>query len=116
MTRTQTAPFYGIAGAVRLDKRLFIACGLNGLKVFELKGNSAELVASLTNFPAFDLALRDGFIAIAAGNKGVVLLDAQNLRPIQTLTTNFPVHSITWNKGKLVAHSASIGNNQSLAF
>lgn len=116
MTRTETVPFNGIAGAVRWGKRLFLACGLNGLKVFELKGDKAELIANLTDFPAFDIALRDGFIAVAAGNRGVVLLEAESLRPVQTLNTDFPVHSITWNRGKLIAHAASVGNNQSLSF
>ncbi|MCS7187109.1 MAG: hypothetical protein N3B10_01070 [Armatimonadetes bacterium] len=114
MTRTETAPFNGIAGAVRWGKRLFLACGLDGLKVFELHGDEVKLIAHLTDFPAFDLALRDGFIAVAAGKKGIVLLDTDSLRPMRILLSNFPVHSVSWSRNRLVAHSVSIGNNQSL--
>lgn len=116
MTRTETAPFNGISGAVRWGKRLFLACGLDGLKVFELNGDRAELIAHLTDFPAFDLVFRDGFIAVAAGKKGIVLLDVESLRPMRVLATNFPVHSISWSKDKLVAHAVSIGSNHSHTF
>lgn len=116
MTITKTSPFSGIAGAVRLGKRIFLACGLDGLKVFELNGDKAELITHLTDFPAFDLALRDGFIVVAAGERGVMFLDAENLRPVRILTTDFPVHGVAWNKGKLVAHSVFVGKNHSLAF
>lgn len=109
---TGTAPFNGISGAVRWGNRLFLACGLDGLKVFELKGNEAELFAHLTEFPAFDLVLRDGFIAVAAGKKGVVILDAVSLHPVKILTTDFPVHSIVWNKENIVAHAVSLRSNQ----
>lgn len=110
MMRPETAPFNGIAGAVRWGKRVFLACGSDGLKVFELNGDKAELVAHLTDFPAFDIALRDGVIAVAAGKKGVVLLDAESLHPLQVLSTDFPVHSITWNRGEVVAHAVSLGS------
>ncbi len=113
--KTETAQFNGISGAMRWGKRLFLACGLDGLKVFELNGDRVELVAHLTDFPAFDLAVRDGLVAVAAGRKGVVLLDAQKLSPIQILTTGFPVHSVTWNEDNLTAHTVMVGNNQSLA-
>lgn len=114
MTRTETAPFNGISGAVRWGNRLFLACGMDGLKVFELNGDKAELIAHLTDFPAFDLVFRDGLIAVAAGKKGVVLLDVKSLRPTRVLTTEFPVHSISWSRNKLVAHAVSVGNNHSL--
>ncbi|MFN3422924.1 MAG: hypothetical protein ACK40X_14520 [Armatimonadota bacterium] len=109
---TGTASFNGISGAVRWGNRLFLACGSDGLKVFELKGDEAKLFAHLTEFPAFDLVLRDGFIAVAAGRKGVVILDAVSLHPTKILITDFPVYSVVWNKDNLVAHSALFGKNQ----
>ncbi len=110
------APFSGISGAIRWGNRLFLACGSDGLRVFELRGDETKLFAHLTEFPAFDLVLRNGFIAVAAGKMGVVILDAASLRPMKTLITDFPVHSIVWNKGNLVAHSASFGKNQRRKF
>jgi len=108
--------FNGIAGAVRWGKRVFLACGHEGIKVFELNGDKAELVAHVTDFPAFDLVLRDGCLAVAAGKHGVVLLDAQTLKPLRVLATTFPVHSIVWDSDHLTAHATSVGNNQSHKF
>ncbi|MCS3919244.1 hypothetical protein Q2T83_11635 [Fervidibacter sacchari] len=116
MKNLMPTPFSGIAGAVRWGKRIFIACGQDGLKVFELNGDKAELVAHVTDFPAFDLVLRDGHLAVAAGKHGVVLLDAQSLKPIRVLATTFPVHSIVWDSEHLTAHATSVGNNQSHKF
>lgn len=116
MMNIKAAPFSGISGAVRWGNRLFLACGSDGLRVFELKGDEAKFFAHLTEFPAFDLVLRDGFIAVAAGNKGVVILDAVSLRPTKILPTDFPVYSVVWNKDNLVAHSASFGRNQRRKF
>jgi hypothetical protein len=108
--------FNGIAGAVRWGKRVFLACGQEGIKVFELNGDKVELVAHVTDFPAFDIVLRNGYLAVAAGKHGVVLLDARSLMPIRVLATNFPVHSIVWGSNHLVAHAISVGNNQSHKF
>jgi len=108
--------FNGIAGAVRWGKRVFLACGHEGIKVFELNGDKAELVAHVTDFPAFDLVLRNGHLAVAAGKHGVVLLDAQTLKPVRVLATTFPVHSIGWDSKHLIAHATSVGDNQSHKF
>ncbi|MER3500098.1 MAG: hypothetical protein C4295_01225 [Candidatus Fervidibacterota bacterium] len=110
------SPFNGVAGAVRWGTRLFLACGQDGLKVFELRDGVAELVAHLTDFPAFDLALRDNRLAVAAGERGVVLLDVQTLRPYRIIATNFPVHSVRWNNGSLTAHAATVSPQPSATF
>lgn len=111
MARTETVPFNGIAGAVRWGRRVFIACGSSGLKVFELKEDKAELVAYLTDFPAFDIALRNGFLAVAAGKEGIVILDTESLRPMRVLLANFPVYSVSWSRERLVARTVSIKGN-----
>lgn len=113
MHRNLTPQFNGIAGALRWGKRLFIACGSDGLKVFELNGDKVELVAHLTEFPAFDLTLRDGFIAVAAGKEGIVILDTDSLRPMRVLLANFPVHGVLWNRERLIARTVSTNNSNS---
>ncbi len=113
MMHTETAPFNGIAGAVRWGKRIFIACGSGGLKVFELNGDKAELIAHITEFPAFDIALRDGFIAIAAGKEGIVILDTDSLRPMRVFIAHFPVHSVLWSRERLIARTISTNSSNS---
>lgn len=116
MSRDLTLHFNGIAGAVRWGKRIFIACGSGGLKVFEINGDKAELIAHLTEFPAFDIALRNGFIAVAAGKEGIVILDTESLRPMRVLLFNFPVYSVSWSRERLIAcaNSANIKHSRVL--
>jgi hypothetical protein len=102
-----TSPFHGVVSAVRWNDRLFVACGLNGLKVFAMGDGEPNLMACLDAFPAFDLALRGDLLAIAAGERGIVLLDAATLQPIKLLTTPFPVHALRWRDGLLTGLSAT---------
>jgi len=102
-----TSPFHGVVSAVRWNDRLFVACGLNGLKVFAMGDGEPKLMACLDAFPAFDLALKGDLLAIAAGERGIVLLDAATLQPIKLLTTPFPVHALRWRDGLLTGLSAT---------
>ena len=91
----QVSPFRGIAGGVRIGTRLFLAHGQEGLMVFDLRNGVPELVAHLREWPAFDLAVRkDGFLAVAAGQKGIVVLHPTTLRPVRVIATKAPAHSV----------------------
>ncbi|GBC97595.1 hypothetical protein HRbin17_00083 [bacterium HR17] len=105
MTTMRMSPFHGIAGAVRWGSRLFVACGLHGIKVFEIGGEHVRLIACLDDFPAFDIALRGNILAIAAGERGVVLVDARSLQPLKVWKTPFPVHALQWKENDLTGLS-----------
>ncbi len=109
MDKLKVSPFRGIASAVRVGMRLFLARGQEGLMVFDLRNDTAELVAHLKEFPAFDLVLlKDGPLAVAAGQNGVVVLDTHTLRPVRTFATDFPVHSVTQENGHVIAKATTV--------
>ncbi|MGQ9462744.1 MAG: hypothetical protein ACUVTP_04200 [Candidatus Fervidibacter sp.] len=116
MDKLAPISFSGIAGAVRWGKRLFLACGQDGMKVFELDGDRVELVAHLTDFPAFDLVAKKDCIVVAAGEQGIKVIDLKKLKLVRTLKVDFPVYSVSWNDSQLVAHSVIINTNQTYAF
>lgn len=116
MNKLTPIPFSGIAGAVRWGKRLFLACGQDGVKVFELDGDREEFIAHLTDFPAFDLVAKKDCIFVAAGEQGVKVIDPRKLELVRTLKVDFPVHSVAWNDGQLVARSVVIDNDRTHAF
>lgn len=103
----KTAPFHGVVSAARWNDRLFVACGLNGLKVFAMDDDEPKLVAALDTFPAFDLVLKGHLLALAAGERGILLLDAMTLQPIKVWATPFPVHALRWRDGTLTGLSAT---------
>lgn len=103
----KTAPFHGVVSAARWNGRLFVACGLNGLKVFAVDDDEPKLVACLDTFPAFDLVLKGHLLALAAGERGILLLDAMTLQPIKVWATPFPVHALRWRDGRLTGFSAT---------
>ena len=111
----RTSPFHGVVSAVRWRNRLFIACGLNGLKVFAVQNEESRLLACLDTFPAFDLALKGNLLAVAAGERGILLLDVMTLQPIKVWATPFPVHALRWRDGILTGLSA-IGQSPPLRF
>lgn len=86
------------------------------MKVFELDDDRVELVAHLTDFPAFDLVAKENCIVVAAGEQGIKVIDPKKLKLVRTLRVDFPVYSVAWNDGQLVAHSAVINNKQTHAF
>ncbi|MFA0733257.1 MAG: hypothetical protein HZLCBSQH_001951 [Candidatus Fervidibacterota bacterium] len=97
----RTSPFHGVVSAVRWRHRLFVACGLNGLKVFAVQNGEPQLLACLDTFPAFDLALKGNLLAVAAGERGILLLDVMTLQPLKVWATPFPVHALRWQDGIL---------------
>ncbi len=109
MDKLKVSPFRGIAIAVRVGTRLFLARGQEGLMVFDLRDGTAELVAHLKEFPAFDLVLlKDGSLAVAAGQHGVVVLDTHTLRPVRIFATDFPVHSVMQEDGHVIAQATTL--------
>lgn len=98
--------FNGIAGTARWKKRLFLACGRGGLKVFEeADGDGFECIAELTGYHAFDVLICGDLIAVAASQKGVIFLDPKTLRPVHAFPLPFPVHSLRLRQGHLVAQA-----------